>query len=441
MSGSAKSPAEGLKDLECKRGVITTRPPIPYVAAVDPYEKAEKTEIKTRLPDGTNYQMVPFRLGTNEKYVNHLIAMIRLVEQKDLENSVERAFAAVKELEDKIRPLHKKLNMSKSQQEKDNLQKLVDQAEKLLKQNEKNALKEIVKAYELIRTYFVGKARTQWDKVVQEMHHKDPWVAVDGSLNKGPCEKDWDSFLDCIELHKLTIFSCDAAKLQRYYMQQHIRKPQRVTVRAFVARMGILNNYLAYLPTVKDSSMAIADTKKGNVPFDEADLARIMLKAVPTSWVNQYNLTHSTLPKSPRLLLPDQENIERVMNKKRAESAKARGRDGTASAGAKSNPKKGASMGSSERVPKKVKSAKFCQHCKNNGGPYRSHNTKKCRKYEKDGKAVAAAGKKPYEKKPYKKDGGGNDKQLAYLTDAIESLVKKGLNSLNAMVAYLRPLF
>ena len=53
--GSAKSPAEGLKDSECKWGVITTRPPIPYVVAVDPYEKAEKTEIKTKLADGTNY--------------------------------------------------------------------------------------------------------------------------------------------------------------------------------------------------------------------------------------------------------------------------------------------------------------------------------------------------------------------------------------------------
>ncbi len=115
------------------------------------------------------------------------------------------------------------------------------------------------------------------------------------------------------------------------------------------------------------------------------------------------------------------------MNEKRAELAKARGKDGTALAGAKSNPKKRVSTGSTERVPKKVKSAKFCQHCKNNGGPYMSHNTKECRKCDKDGKAVAAAGKKPYEKKPYKKDGGGNDKQLAYLTDAIESLVKKGL--------------
>ncbi len=53
MSGNAKSPAEGLKDSECERGAITTRPPIPYVAPVDSYEKQEKTEIKTKLPDGT----------------------------------------------------------------------------------------------------------------------------------------------------------------------------------------------------------------------------------------------------------------------------------------------------------------------------------------------------------------------------------------------------
>jgi hypothetical protein len=161
-------------------------------------------------------------------------------------------------------------------------------------------------------------------------------------------------------------------------------------------------------------------------------MAGIMLKAVPTLWVNQYNLTHLTLPKSLRLLLPDLENIERVMNKKHVESVKARGKDGTASAGAKSSPKKRAYTGSGEQVPKKVCSAKFCQHCKNNDGPYTSHNTKECHKSDKDGKAVAATGKEPYKKKPYKKDGGGNDKQLAFLTDAIESLVKKGLNSLTA---------
>ena len=200
------------------------------MAEVDPYEKAEKTKIKTKLADGTDYRMVPFCLGTNEDYVSHLIAMIRLVEQLDLEKSVEVAFQALKEVEDKIGPLNKKINMSKNQQEKEALKKLLEQAKKLAEKDRKTALKEIVKAYELMCTYFVGEARTQWDKIVIEMHNKDPWVAVDGSPNKGPRKRDWDSFLDCIELHKLTIFSCDAAELQRYYMQQHIRKPQRVTI-------------------------------------------------------------------------------------------------------------------------------------------------------------------------------------------------------------------
>ncbi len=79
MSGYAKSPEEGLKDSECKQGAITNWPPIPYMAPVDPYKKQEKTKIKVKLPDRTNYQMVPFCAGSNEDYVNHTIAMISLM--------------------------------------------------------------------------------------------------------------------------------------------------------------------------------------------------------------------------------------------------------------------------------------------------------------------------------------------------------------------------
>ena len=181
-----------------------------------------------------------------------------------------------------------------------------------------------------------------------------------------------------------------------------------------MARMGLLNDYLAHLPTVKDSLMAVEDTKKGNKPFSKADLAGIMVQAVLSTWVNQYSLTHLTLPKATRLLLLDLENIDCVMNKKHAESAKARAKDSAALAGTKSSPKKRASAGSSEQVPKKACTLKFCQYCKNNGGPYTSHNTKECCKYDKDGKAVAASTKKPYNKKPYKKHGGGDDKQMTY---------------------------
>jgi hypothetical protein len=81
-------------------------------------------------------------------------------------------------------------------------------------------------------------------------------------------------------------------------------------VHQFVSSMGILNDYLAYLSTVYNSSIAVAGTIKVNVPFNEADLAGIMLNGVPSSWVNQYNMTHSMLPKSPMALLNDLEAIE-----------------------------------------------------------------------------------------------------------------------------------
>ena len=75
MSANAKSPPDRLKDLECKRETIVNRPLILYVQPVDPNEKKKKTEIKVKLPDGTNFQSVPFQAGSNEDYGTHIIAM------------------------------------------------------------------------------------------------------------------------------------------------------------------------------------------------------------------------------------------------------------------------------------------------------------------------------------------------------------------------------
>jgi hypothetical protein len=70
------------------------------------------------------------------------------------------------------------------------------------------------------------------------MHTKNPWIGVNGKANKGICMHSWISFMDCIELHKLTVFPADTAGKQRYYMQQTIKKPQQVMVHQFVSRMG-----------------------------------------------------------------------------------------------------------------------------------------------------------------------------------------------------------
>jgi hypothetical protein len=73
--------------------------------------------------------------------------------------------------------------------------------------------------------FVVGNQQTQWDKIIQEMHSKDPWIGVYGSSHKGICVCSWPAFLDCIELHKLTISPMDAAEKQHYYMVQMVKKP------------------------------------------------------------------------------------------------------------------------------------------------------------------------------------------------------------------------
>jgi len=110
--------------------------------------------------------------------------------------------------------------------------------------------------------FVVGDQQTQWDKIVQEMHTKDPWIGMDGVSHKGNSSSFLVHFLDCIKLHKLTIFPVHATEKQRYYMMQTVKKPQRVTVHQYMARMGILNDYLAHLPMVFNSSMAVKGTKK-----------------------------------------------------------------------------------------------------------------------------------------------------------------------------------
>jgi hypothetical protein len=104
-------------------------------------------------------------------------------------------------------------------------------------------------------------------------------------------------------------------------------------------------------------------------------------------WQNQYNLNHSTVPKSTCTLLPDLEAIEQVMVEK-STKLKAKGKGGTAPSEAKGNPKRKASGGPTGRAPKKGRSERFFQRCKAHGGPFQTHNTLDCCCYDSNGKPL-----------------------------------------------------
>ncbi len=111
----------------------------------------------------------------------------------------------------------------------------IEQTQQMLQEAQKAHDKAIAKMYEHLRNLLSGDAQSQWDCVCCEMHECDSWAAVNGQVTKGWLLQTWTSFLDCLELHKLTVFSADAAKRQRFYTQQAVRKPQRATVRQHIS--------------------------------------------------------------------------------------------------------------------------------------------------------------------------------------------------------------
>ena len=177
---------------------------------------------------------------------------------------------------------------------------------------------------------------------------------------------------------------------------------------------------------LRDNVSTVASTKKGNIAFNDATSAGIMLATCPTAWWNQYKMSHRTDPEFPGAMLQDLENIEKDFveqyNKKaRVNKAKV-GSAGTAP----HMPRKFGNGGSSKGLAlKKGCTTKYCKWCKANGGPFTMHDTVKCRRFDKDGKQKYKPDK-PFDsaKKPWKR-GGGDSGYMAYLTEKVEKLEKK----------------
>ena len=113
----------------------------------DPNSKQETTKIKVKLPDRTNYQMVPFQSGTNESYVTHIITIKQLLEQKEMEENIEKAFEAVTAIKDnKLVPLYKKYNASKNTAEKGTLKEEIEATREDFQKAKKEAQRQIIKA-------------------------------------------------------------------------------------------------------------------------------------------------------------------------------------------------------------------------------------------------------------------------------------------------------
>jgi hypothetical protein len=194
--------------------------------------------------------------------------------------------------------------------------------------------------------------------------------------------------------------------------------------------METLNKYLGLLPTIKNSPQAVASTELGNVPFNATTLASIILNHLPVAWRTQYALTHTLVPESPRVILLDLENIEKLFAEKTNEAARAnKAKVATAAKLANERvPRKNMHGGGPDKgnPHKKGRTAKYCKWCKAVDGTFTTHNTHECRRFNKNGSQKDRPAK-PFDsaKKPaWKKPSGGDSTQMAHLTEEMSKMSK-----------------
>ena len=82
-----------------------------------------------------------------------------------------------------------------------------------------------------------------------------------------------------------------------------------------MARVEQINSYLGKMPGVYDSPKAIIKTNNIE-PFNEVDLAQLILKMCPMEWQNQYSLSQGIITQDMQSLMDTLEIIKKGENEK-----------------------------------------------------------------------------------------------------------------------------
>jgi hypothetical protein len=394
---------KGLKNQECGRGANAQRPPIAYVPVIDEVQdalNAKSTESRTKkikLPNGTTFQAGIWYSGTPEEFLNHVKQAMHACERKELFSDYDEACSQVAE---SVRKYKKANDDHKSAKERKvpaaeikSFKETRDGYYKAIAEHEQKRSNAAEGFFSLYANLLSVESRVAWDKIVSRQIRVTPWMDLKGKTQLEKRAKTQKSFDDCIKHHLLTVFADDAAEKQKFYISNVLKKPTRVTVRAYFTCVEQLNSYVELLPGLYTSLRATPATKIVE-PFDEAELANILLRHCPTSWQDQYNLNQETIPQDSWKLLLVLENIEKlnpgsmVPNKSPANN----NNNGGAKANAKSEPtgKRKGTDSSSGRIPRKKRTKKHCVLCKEKGGKHDTYNTNDCAKWEKDGSLKSA---------------------------------------------------
>jgi hypothetical protein len=172
MSAALKSP-DVLKNAECEKGQLRNRPPIPYIPETDIVTPKEDPQAyKVKLPEDSYINMHIYSRGNNEEYLTHIVAVLHIIKQRELDSRYRKLKKAV------LRQSEMLKNLCEATGSKDTVSMDVDiqackveieQTQQLLQDFQKAYDEAIAKVYEQLRNLLPGNPQSQWDRVCHKI--------------------------------------------------------------------------------------------------------------------------------------------------------------------------------------------------------------------------------------------------------------------------------
>jgi len=178
-------PTSKLNDAECKKGHVTQRPPIPYATSkAEPTLKASRETVKMKTPEGeVNVAVLGDSPGA-EEYLQHLNSFLRMFTRKKYLDDMTKLSKAVVTPSALVRKLARVPSGEKDPEMTKRLN-LWEAAEPELLKAEASEPAKVGLVYELFRKGLNKDLELQWDRIVDDMHAKDPWEDLKGAKHDG----------------------------------------------------------------------------------------------------------------------------------------------------------------------------------------------------------------------------------------------------------------
>jgi hypothetical protein len=165
--------------------------------------KEEPQVLKVKLPNDSRISMPIFSHGNNEEYIAHIVAVLRIKDQKGLPKKC-RVYDKAEGKRQEVLKNH--LETAGSQ---DTVSMSIDvtarkveieQTQQMLQEAQKAHDKAVAESYEQLRNMLSSDTQSQWDCICCKMHKDNSWAAVNDQVTKGRRPQTWMSLQDCLDI-------------------------------------------------------------------------------------------------------------------------------------------------------------------------------------------------------------------------------------------------